>query len=125
MLGHGLHRDELGERTTVSTTGSHGDTQPDTEVEQIREALAAYRRIHPRAAVDVRRRNPAAIHVRIIDEDFRGKDRVDREPEVWRILEGLPDDAFTSISMLILLTPEEAPKSFANMEFEDPLPSPL
>ena len=29
------------------------------------------------------------------------------------------------ISLLLMFTPDEAKKSFANMEFDDPVPSPL
>ena len=48
---------------------------------------------------------------------------VDREPEVWKLLEKLPEDVFANITMLLLLTPEETKNSFANMEFENPIPS--
>jgi hypothetical protein len=49
--------------------------------------------------------------------------RLEREPEIWELLQQLPDDVFVNITMLLLLTPEEAEKSFASQEFEHPIPS--
>jgi hypothetical protein len=63
--------------------------------------------------------------VRIIDCDFHGQDRVDRERAIWGILEALPAVVQNEITLLLLLTPEEADSSFANFEFENPLPSQL
>jgi hypothetical protein len=37
----------------------------------------------------------------------------------------LPDEIQSDLSSLILLAPEETKKSFANLEFEDPIPSQL
>jgi hypothetical protein len=47
----------------------------------------------------------------------------EREPPVWNILKTLPEDIFSNITMLLLLTPKEAESSLANLEFNDPLPS--
>jgi len=44
---------------------------------------------------------------------------------MWGALEQLPEDVFAEISLLLLLTSEEAKKSFASMEFNDPIPSEL
>ncbi len=52
-------------------------------------------------------------------------DRVDREPGVWKILKTLPEDVFSNITMLLLLTPDEMEGSMANQEFDDPIPSRL
>lgn len=95
----------------------------DTEVQQVLDVLAEYRRTHLNAQIDACRRNPVSIRIRIIDPDFRGMSWVDREPEVWKLLEKLPEDVFANITMLLLLTPEETKNSFANMEFENPIPS--
>jgi len=99
--------------------------KPDAEVQQIQEVLAEYHRTHKKAQIDVRRRHEVSIHIRIIDPDFRGLNRVEREPEVWKLLKQLPDEVYADITMVLLLTPEEAPNSLANMEFENPLPSPI
>lgn len=106
-------------------TQQDGNGERDEQVEQILAALSRYQDAHPNAQMDVRRRNPVSIRIRIIDPDFQGMDRVDREPELWRILEQLPEEIFANVTMLLLLTPEEAKQSFANYEFENPIPSPL
>ena len=97
--------------------------QPDPQVEQILDVLAAYERAHPQAQIEGRRHSPVSVRLRILDPDFHGKDRLEREPEIWQLLQQLPDDVFVNITMLLLLTPEEAEKSFASQEFEHPLPS--
>lgn len=99
-------------------------SEQDREVDQIREALREYQNEHPRAEISVRRQNPVAIRIRILDLSFAGVDRVDREPSVWRILDRLPDEILQNVTML-LLTPDEAKQSLANLEFENPLPSAL
>jgi hypothetical protein len=40
-------------------------------------------------------------------------------------LDTLPDEVQSNLSTVILLTPEETRMSFANLEFEDPIPSSL
>ena len=42
---------------------------------------------------------------------------------MWNYFDSLSDEIQSDISMLVLLTPSEVKKSFANMEFEDPVPS--
>lgn len=79
--------------------------QPDTQVQQILDILAAYERAHPQAQIEGRRQNPVSIHLRIIDPDFQGMDRIEREPEIWKLLSKLPEEAFVNITMLLLLTP--------------------
>ena len=96
---------------------------PDPQVEQILDVLAAYERAHPQAQIEGRRHSPVSVRLRILDPDFHGKDRLEREPEIWQLLQQLPDDVFVNITMLLLLTPEEAEKSFASQEFEHPIPS--
>ncbi len=97
----------------------------DTQVQQIRDALSGYEVDHPKAQIEVRRQNSVSIRIRIIDPDFAGLDRVDREPAVWNVLKTLPDEVFANITMLLLLSPDETAGSFANREFEDPIPSRL
>jgi hypothetical protein len=97
--------------------------QPDAQVQQILDVLAAYERAHPQAQIEGRRHSPVSIRLRIIDPDFHGRNRLEREPEIWMLLQRLPEEVFVSITMLLLLTPEEAEKSFASQEFEHPIPS--
>ena len=61
----------------------------------------------------------------IIDPDFRGTNRAERSQAVWKYLDLLPDEAVADISTVLLLTPDETKNSFANMEFDEPIPSKL
>ena len=97
----------------------------DVQVQQVLRVLDQYKGDHPNAQIDVRRQNSVSIRIRIIDPDFGGLDRVDREPAVWRVLKTLPEEVFTNITMLLLLAPDETERSLANQEFEDPIPSRL
>ena len=73
---------------------------------QILDILTAYERAHPQAQIEGRRHNPVSIRLRIIDPDFRGMDRIEREPAIWKLLSKLPEEVFVNITMLLLLTPE-------------------
>ena len=97
----------------------------DEQVDQIVGALTVYQANHPESHVDVVRRRPYSIHIRIIDPDFEGIDWDEREPEVWKALEAVDDETFQNITVLLLLAPSETERSFANMEFENPVPSRL
>ena len=98
-------------------------THPDPQVQQTLDILAEYERAHPQAQIEGRRHSSVSIRLRIIDPDFQGKDRLEREPELWTLLQRLPEEVFVNITMLLLLTPEEAEKSFASQEFEHPIPA--
>jgi hypothetical protein len=98
---------------------------PDVQVQQILDILTEYERAHPQAQIEGRRHSPVSIRLRIIDPDFHGRDRIEREPEIWTLLQRLPEEVFVNITMLLLLTPEEAEKSYASQEFEHPIPSRL
>ena len=85
--------------------------------------LNKYQAKHPKSKIDIYRRNAVSIRVRIIDPDFEKVDRFERHQEVWEYFEGVPEDDQSDISMLLLLTPDEAARSAGNLEFEDPAPS--
>lgn len=76
---------------------------------------------------DVRayRYNSASIRVRVIDKRFARMSKPDREKLVDPLLEKLPEDTQSDITILLLLTPEEAKSSLMNLEFEDPSPTSL
>jgi hypothetical protein len=99
--------------------------QPDEQVQQMRDVLAEYELLYPQAQIEGRRHSFVSIRLRIIDPDFHGRDRLDREPEIWKLLQKLPEKVFVKITMLLLLTPEEAEKSFASHEFDHPMSSRL
>jgi hypothetical protein len=98
-------------------------TKPDVQVQQVLDTLTEYERLYPLAQIEGRRHNPVSIRLRIIDPDFQGSDRLAREPEMWKLLRKLPEEVFVSITMLLLLTPEEAKHSLASQEFDHPIPS--
>src|SRR6516164_2472528 len=54
---------------------------------------------------------------------FQGLEKSDRHSRIWKYLESLPEELQSDISMVVLLTPAETPRSLANLEFEDPPPS--
>ncbi|MDR3635655.1 MAG: hypothetical protein P4L84_17770 [Isosphaeraceae bacterium] len=97
----------------------------DEVIDRIMEALRAYEADHPHAQIDLYRQNTVSVRVRIIDPDLAGRNKVDRSKEAWKYLNALPDEIQADLSALILLTPDETRMSFANLEFEDPVPSGL
>ena len=83
------------------------------------------RSAHPQAEIEVYRYNSVSVRIRIINPEFEGVRRAAREDEPWRFLNELPEEVVAEISLLLLFTPEEAKQSFANMEFDNPIPSKL
>ena len=97
--------------------------QSDATIEGIIESLRVYEADHPNARIDLYRQNPVSIRIRIIDPDLASRNWVERNGYVWKYLDSLDEDSQSDISSLILLTPDETERSFANFEFEDPVPS--
>jgi stress-induced morphogen len=96
------------------------------ETERIVELLKLHYRRHPKKYPPAAYRyNSASIRVRVVDEDFRGKSRVDRDAMVGPLLEQLPGETYADIMILLLLAPEEIDDSLMNLEFENPTPSRL
>lgn len=88
-------------------------------------ALQAYQQDHPAAEIDIYRQNSVSIRIRIVDPTLAALSKVDRSRLVWKYFAALSEDLQSEISTLLLLTPEEIKLSFANFEFEDPIPSVL
>ncbi|HBI42773.1 MAG TPA: hypothetical protein DDY78_07935 [Planctomycetales bacterium] len=97
--------------------------RPDEVLKQIVQALKKYNVAHPRAKIEVYRQNSVSVRVRVIASEFKGTGRAEREDNMWPILEELPEEVMAEISLLLMFTPDEAKKSFANMEFDNPVPS--
>ena|SRR5207249_1112699 len=95
----------------------------DSFTTEVLDALRNYESQHPDAQVEAYRRSSVSIHVRIVDPDFSGVSRAERHEIVWRFLEELPEEVQSQVSLLLLLTPEETKMSFANVEFDNPVPS--
>ena len=66
-----------------------------------------------------------SIRVRIIDPDFAGVGLAERHDAVWKLSDPLPEEVLSHLSGLLLLTPAEKKTSFANVEFDHPIPSEL
>jgi hypothetical protein len=92
----------------------------DKKLLSIKAALQFYEQDHPAAAVELYRQNSISVRIRIIDPSFEGMEKSDRHSRMWKYLEKLPEGLQSDISMVVLLTPKEAPRSLANLEFEDP-----
>jgi hypothetical protein len=101
------------------------DKRLDRVLREIADALKKYDQVHPTARIEVYRQNSVSVRIRILDAAFSGRDRAQREDEVWAILNGLPEETVAEISLLLLLTPDEARRSFASSEFDHPIPSKL
>ena len=99
--------------------------QSDPSIEAIAAALASYGNAHADAEVVLYRQNSVSVRIRIIDPDFAGIAKADRHETVWAYLNGLPDHVQSQVTLLLLLTPEETAMSFANVEFDNPIPSSL
>jgi stress-induced morphogen len=97
----------------------------DDIINSIVEGLRSYEHDHPDSQIDIYRQNAVSVRVRIIDPDFAGQSKIDRSKNVWRYLNSLPEDVVSDLSTVILLAPDETKMSFANLEFEDPVPSGL
>jgi stress-induced morphogen len=98
----------------------------DADVRTVSRSLKhAYGAAHPRAVIDVFKRNSATIWVRIIDPDFKGMTRYARERVVWPIVESWPEELQEQLVILLLITPEERKRSVMSAEFDDPSPTVL
>lgn len=97
--------------------------RPNTTLKRIVEALKDYAVDHPTAEIEAYRQNSVSVRIRIVDSTFAGKSRAAREDDLWGFLDRLPEEVVAEISLLLLLTPDEVEKSFANFEFENPIPS--
>ena len=99
--------------------------RPDPILRRIIVALGEYERLHPEAEIEAYRQNSVSVRIRILNPEFAHMSRSEREEAVWAALNSLPDEDIAEVTLLLLLTPEEAKKSFASFEFDDPIPSRL
>jgi stress-induced morphogen len=90
----------------------------EPEVLRIEKALAGE---FPK--VSAYRYNPASIRVRVIDDRFKGMNRLERERLVRPLIHALPEEIQADITILLLLAPDELSESLMNLEFEHPSPS--
>ena len=97
----------------------------DEYLQAVLKVLDQYELQHPNAEIEVYRQNSVSIRIRIVDPDFTKVSRTERHNAVWGILDELPEAIQSQISVILLLSPEETKGSFANFEFDDPIPSKL
>jgi stress-induced morphogen len=95
----------------------------DGGLQRIAEALANYAERHNNADIVVYRHNAVSVRIRIVDPDFDGINKAERHDIVWDFVKDLPEEQQSDISLLLLLTPDEVERSFANDEFDHPIPS--
>ena len=97
----------------------------DEQMTNIISALKKFETKHPNSTITVYRQNSVSVRIRIVDESFDGIAKADRHDTVWKLIEGLDSELQNEISLLLLLTPDELKNSFANFEFDNPIPTKL
>jgi hypothetical protein len=97
----------------------------DGDVKRVLGALARYGADHPRARIEAYRIGSVSVHARIVDPDFAGIGRAERHDMIWKFLEDLPEDVQSQMSVLLLLTPDEAKQSIGSFMFDHPTYSDL
>jgi hypothetical protein len=101
------------------TRAQKPDRNSDRALAEIRGLLGEYKKRHRRSRVDCYRYNPVSIRIRVIDPDFRSIDRSEREDQIWKLLQTLPEDVQADITFVLLLAPEEVSSSAANLEYQE------
>lgn len=97
----------------------------DEIVDQIIGALEQFQADFPKSAIDIYRQNKVSVRIRIVEPEFKSQSKSERNKLVWGYLAKLPEEVQSDISTVLLLTPDEKKESFANFEFDDPVPSTL
>jgi hypothetical protein len=97
--------------------------QADDKLLLIKSVLDEYERQHAAINAVIYRQNSISIRIKVVDPAFAGLEKSDRHARIWNLLEKLPEDVQSDISMVVLLAPEEERSSLANLEFENPSPS--
>jgi stress-induced morphogen len=90
----------------------------DARVQQLAKAMGAWQSEHVRSEIAVKRVNDFMVNIRVIDPDFQGMNRGERHDKIWEILETVPDEIVEEVSVLLLLTPSEANRPFADAAFD-------
>jgi hypothetical protein len=98
----------------------------DDAVQALKNALDAYEAEHPGAEAALYRHNPGSIRLRVIDRRIEGMTKSRRHADVWDFLAArVPEDTLADVSLVLTIAPAELKNSFANFEFESPVPSGL
>jgi stress-induced morphogen len=101
------------------TMGIEIKDSADDVLNKVKDALQPYVDRHNQVEVVIRRQGRYAIRVRIINPAFAGLSRSERHEAIWAYLESLPESILSDVSLLLLLTPEEAAQPLADFAFDD------
>ncbi len=107
----------------MAVTIPRGKTDP--VVDAIRHSLNEFQLDHPLSHIELYRQNSVSVRIKIVDSGFHGQSRSQRSRYAWSYFAKLPEEIQNDISTVLLLTPDEAKTSFANVEFDNPIPSKL
>ena len=98
----------------------------DPGLEQYKSALERYLAEHPTAKEsELYRHGRYSVRVRVVDPEFEGMNKKDRQNRVWPYLVSLPEETLSDLSFLVLVSPEEKSKQLSSIEFDDPIPATL
>lgn len=103
-------------------TITRGSTDPF--IEKLKGALEEYEKQHPQAVASLYRESPGSVWIRVLDPSFGKLSKAARHDLVWNFLsDRLDDDTIQEISILLPITPKEAPSNIMNEEFDYPVSS--
>ena len=98
----------------------------DKAVQALKAALDAYEEQYPGAAAALYRQGVASIRIRVVDRRFQQMSKSRRHEHVWKFLESrVEEETLSEVSLVLALAPGELKSSFANFEFEKPIPTRL
>lgn len=102
-------------------------TRGDEAVVEVHSSLGSYAIEHPRAEVSVfARQFGDEIGIRIIDPDFDGVSWKERSETIWRILDSSARELAARVSILVVMTPEEAHEAhITSVEFGENATGPV
>jgi hypothetical protein len=117
----GISNSFLGEGEALMASS---EKNGDFAVRRILEILEKeYKPLRPRARIDAYRYNLACVNVRVVDDEFAGKDIADRAEPIWVLFrKHLPSEVRRDIGLLVCFTPEEIETSLVNRDFEEGMP---
>ena len=96
----------------------------DPIVQDLKAALETYEAAHPSAESSLYRQNAGSVRVRMMDRRFEGMSKSRRDNEVREFLAArVPEDTVAEVSQVLTVAPAELRTSFANFEFEQPIPT--
>jgi hypothetical protein len=97
----------------------------DDDLRQLKACLEQYEHDHPGSEAFLYRQNGSSIRVKIVDDAAKGMNRSARHHEAWRYVQHLGENIQQQITVLLLLPRAELHSSLMNLEFDDPISSPI